>query len=140
MKIVFVLSCRRESSFSQDTQYRPRKSPRKRPKVARTSVSLVIDHLKSIFWCPDDFMSRIRTRRNWRSEFLMKCLRDNRRGCNKECDTILRYYGKRNFVPEVPKIYSIGLRSGVRNCDSDDFSNSCGAIRNFKKRFSVVHR
>lgn len=139
MKIVFTLSFRRKNGFSQDAQYRSRKSPRKRPKVAQTSVSLVIDQLKSIFWCPGDFMSRIRTRRNWRSEFLMKYLRNNRCGCNKECDMILRY-GKRNFVPEIPKIYSIGLRSGVRNCDSNDFSNSCGAIRNFKKRFSIVHR
>jgi len=138
MKI--ALSRRCENGFSQDAQYRPRKSPRKKLKAARTSASLVIDQLKSIFWCPDDFASRIRTRRNWRPEFLMRYLCDNRRSCNEGCNAVLRY-GKRNFVPEIPKIYSIGLHSGARGLSNNgDLSSSCGAIRNFRKRFSIVRR
>ncbi|KAL0106547.1 hypothetical protein PUN28_016324 [Cardiocondyla obscurior] len=103
----------RESGFSQDAQYRPRKSPRKKLKVARTSMSLVIDQLKSIFRYPSDFMSRIQTSRNWRSELLAKYLRDNQHSFNKECHAISRHRW-RNFVPETPKICSIGLRSGTR--------------------------
>lgn len=126
--------------MSQDAQYRSRKSPHKRLKVTRTSTSLMIDQLKSIFWCPGDFVSPIRTRRNWRPEFLMKYLRDSRRGCNEGCNMILRH-DKRNFVPEAPKIYSIGLQFGARSLsDSDDLSSSYGAISNLKKRFSIVRR
>ncbi|XP_036147226.1 uncharacterized protein LOC118647106 [Monomorium pharaonis] len=129
-----------ENGFSQDAQYRPRKSPRKRLKITRMSTSLVIDQLKSVFWYPDDFMSRVRTRRNWRPEFLMKYFRDNRRGRNEGRDVILQH-GKKILVPEAPKIYSIGLHSGARSLiDSSDLSNSCGAITNFKKRFNIVRR
>ncbi|XP_011686776.1 PREDICTED: uncharacterized protein LOC105449324 isoform X2 [Wasmannia auropunctata] len=130
----------RESGFSQDAQYRSRKSPRKKLKVARTSASLVIDQLKNVFWCPDDFTSRVRTRRNWYPEFLMWHLRNNRCDCKERCNAILRS-DKRNFIPVAPKIYSIGLHSGARNLsDSDNLSSLCGAIRNFRKRFSIVRR
>ncbi|XP_018314125.1 uncharacterized protein [Mycetomoellerius zeteki] len=130
----------RESGFSQDTQHRQRNSPRKRLKVARTSASLMIDQLKSVFWYPGDFLSYIRMRRNWRPEFLMRYLRDNRCSCNDKCDTVLRH-DKRNLVPEVPKIYSIGLHCGARNLSDNDYlSSSYDTISNLKKRFNIDRR
>ncbi|KYN29005.1 hypothetical protein ALC57_01652 [Trachymyrmex cornetzi] len=140
MKVAFTLSRRRENGFSQDTQHRQCKSPRKRLKIARTLASLVIDQLKSVFWCPGDFLSYIRMRQNWRPEFLMLYLYDNQCSCNDKCDSVLRY-DKRNLVPEVPKIYSIGLHCGARNLGNNDYlSSSCDTIRNLKKRFNIDRR
>ncbi|XP_018354066.1 PREDICTED: uncharacterized protein LOC108755515 isoform X2 [Trachymyrmex septentrionalis] len=130
----------RENGFSQDAQHRQRKSPRKRLKIARISASLAIEQLKSLFWCSGDSLSYIRMRRNWRPEFLMMYLDDNPCNCNNKCDTVLRH-DKRNLVPEVPKIYSIGLHCGARNLSDNDYlSSSCDTIKNLKKRFIIDRR
>jgi len=129
-----------ENRFSQDTQYRVRRSPRKKLRITRMSASLVIDQLKNGFRCPGDFTPRMRTRRNWRPEFLMKYLRDNQRDYNEKCTMIVQHR-ERSFVPETPKICSIGLHSSSRSLNnSNDLSSLYDATRNFKRRFDIVLR
>lgn len=128
-----------ENRFSQDAQYRVRRSPRKKLRATRLSASLVIDQLKNGFLRPGDFTPRMRTRRNWRPEFLMRYLRDNQRDYNEEC-TVMQHR-ERSFVPETPKICSIGLHSNTRSLsNSNDFSSLYDATRNFKRRFDIVFR
>ncbi|KAL6437946.1 hypothetical protein ACFW04_004327 [Cataglyphis niger] len=133
----------RENRFSQDTQHRPRRLPFKKLKATRTSASLVIDQLKNDFRCPDDFTSRMRTRRNWRPEFLIKYLRDNQRDCNEECIMTVHssLHHRRSFVPEMPKICSIGLYSSMQSLiNSNDPSSLFGTTKNFKRHFDIVLR
>ncbi|XP_070150758.1 uncharacterized protein [Polyergus mexicanus] len=130
----------RENKLSQDTQYQPRRSPRKKLRTTRTSASLVIDQLKNGFRRPGDFTPRMRTRRNWRPEFLIKYLRDNRCDCNEERIMMVQHRG-RSFVPETPKICSIGLHPSTRSLsDSNDLTSLYSATRNFKRRFDIVLR
>lgn len=129
-----------EKRFSQDTQYRIRRSPRKKLRATRMSASLVIDQLKNGFRRPGDFTPRMRTRRNWRPEFWMKYLRDNQRDYNKEC-TVIGQRHERSFVPETPKICSIGLHSSTPSLHNyNDLPNLYDATRNFKRRFDIVIR
>ncbi|EFN80672.1 hypothetical protein EAI_13861 [Harpegnathos saltator] len=122
-----------ENKFYQDTQHRHRKSPRKRLRGTRTSA-LVIDQLKSSFQYAGDFAPHMRTRRNWRPEFLIRYLGDNRRRDNEEYATVQCGKSCRSFAPDTPRTYSIGLYFGVKSINNiDNFLNSCSTIRSLKR-------
>jgi hypothetical protein len=78
----------------------------------------------------------MRVRRNWRLEFLIRHFRSSR-GARDEERTVVVQRRPRNFTPEAPKIYSIGLHPSASI--PDDPSNN--AIRNvFKKRLNIIRR
>lgn len=144
--ITFVLLLyRRKDGLFQDAQHRIRKCQisHKRVKITRTSALLVIDQLKNGFQRTGDFTPRMRTRRNWRPELSIKYFYDNRRGWKEKCAVIMQNDKShlRNFIPEPPKIYSIGLRCGAKSLDgNNDLSSSCDLTRNYKKRFNIIRR
>jgi len=74
--------------------------------------------------------------------WLIKYFYDNRRGCKEKCAIIMQHDRNhaRKFIPEPPKIYSIGLRCDTRSLnDNNDLSSSC-YLRNFKKHFNIICR